>query len=228
MDRIQLSQNQPNTRDGDANKSATASNNVLNLHNPLTASSSKPGTPGSRLRTTEAAFVPTSGRANVGSRGTIGVARSMRTPPPPKSVSPLPPPPADGPGDGKAAAAPSSNAPPTSGPLYRDLPLQKFQRFSSQIATCTDRTAAVRAELERLVGITKDLEAQYAAQVNECAAMDEQQKRAREEADELNRRIDRLSFERDKIEARLEEFRLENSKLEALLDSLKAGKSADR
>nr|KAJ3422858.1 hypothetical protein HK105_005942 [Polyrhizophydium stewartii] len=93
----------------------------------------------------------------------------------------------------------------------------KFQRMVQHIDSLVERTRGVRSEMEQMMQITRELHDQCALQERECAALEGDQAKVKEEIETLTARIQSLMTDKMQTEQRLEELRLENAKLDSYL-----------
>ncbi|KAI9106073.1 hypothetical protein DFS34DRAFT_45132 [Phlyctochytrium arcticum] len=114
-------------------------------------------------------------------------------------------------------------SPPTLGALVpttadrRGTLQQAPTKWGQTIAALTERTRAARESLEKMTHMTAQLREQCSLQEAECAASETEKTKAKEELDNMIKRVEELVKEKTKVEHRLEELKGENDRLEGFL-----------
>ena len=89
----------------------------------------------------------------------------------------------------------------------------KFDKFLLVIQTFTQRIKTAKEELEKSCAITSDLQIQCEIQARECNVLEDEQKNAKNDVNNLIRQLENLTAEKIKIEQALDEMKMENSRL---------------
>ncbi|KND02962.1 uncharacterized protein SPPG_02038 [Spizellomyces punctatus DAOM BR117] len=117
----------------------------------------------------------------------------------------------------KQYLAPLPNSTSPSSSPDRRTPQPPPTKLAQTISNLTERTRAARESLEKMTQLTAQLREQCNLQDAECAALETEKTRAKEELEGMIKRVEELVKEKVKVEHRLEELRGENDRLESFL-----------